>query len=237
MPDSHILQEFYRIFMQESRDGYWYARLTQPLAIHLPLDEQVDHLYKHAVIADCNAAFAAMYGYSNVAELLTTPLLAFVTREESKNRETLEAFIASKYVLRDAITHETDRHGNPRWFNSYAHGEVEEGHLVGIWGYQRDITRERQREFDRMAFLQKLSARQKVILQLLMDNYSLKETARILNITYSTAHTHCQRMRKHFKVSDITALVHHARQIGITGSSAPDTTAPSVPLTRKKPRR
>jgi len=220
MTNRSIQEDFYRIFMQGNNDGFWYAAMHEPMPIHLAEDDQVEHLFKHALIADCNVAFAKMYGFFTIEELFNTPLLLFMTREEQMNLDTLHSFIRSGYRMRVAITHESDRHGNPRWFRNDVHGAVEDGLLMSIWGHQIEMTEEHRKENDRARFLNKLSTRQRLILHLLLDNYSLKEAARILNITYNTAHTHCYRMLKHLSIADIASLTHYARQLGVSANPA-----------------
>jgi len=220
MTNRSVQEEFYQIFMQHSPDGYWYSTLREPMPTRLAEDDQIDHLFNHATIADCNLAFAKMYGFSRPEELLNTPLLLFLAREEEMNLQTLQSFIRAGYTMRSAITHESDRHGKPRWFKNYVHGTVENNLLVSIWGHQTDITEEHRKENDRTAFLSALSTQQRLILFLLLDNYSLKEAAKLLNITYNTAHTHCYRILKHHAIADIASLIHYARQLGITTTPA-----------------
>jgi PAS domain S-box-containing protein len=121
-------------------EATWRFHHEQPLDITLPEGEQVDHLYLYSVLAECNDAFARMYGFRSAAEVIGTRLVVFLPPSTPENIEFLRSFIRSGYRLEDAESREIDRYGNARCFVNNLVGIFDRGQLVGAWGTQRDIT-------------------------------------------------------------------------------------------------
>jgi len=121
-------------------EATWRFQHEQPLDITLPEDEQVEHLYLYSVLAECNDAFARMYGFRSAAEVIGTRLVVFLPPSNSENVAYLRSFIRSGYRLEDAESHEIDRYGNSKYFVNNLVGIFEQGELVGAWGTQRDVT-------------------------------------------------------------------------------------------------
>lgn len=126
--------------LEVTTEATWRFHHKQPLDITLPEDEQVEHLYLYSVLAECNDAFARMYGFRSAAEVIGTRLVVFLPPSNPQNRDYLRAFIRSGYHLEDAESREVDRYGNDRCFVNTLVGIFERGQLVGAWGTQRDIT-------------------------------------------------------------------------------------------------
>src|SRR5258705_7376214 len=58
----------------------------------------------------------------------------------------MRSFIRAGYRLADSETRERDREGRPRVFLNNVVGFVENGHLVRVWGTQRDVSDQRRLE-------------------------------------------------------------------------------------------
>jgi hypothetical protein len=121
-------------------EATWRFWHEQPLDITLPEDEQVEHLYLYSVLAECNDAFARMYGFRSATDVIGTRLVVFLPPSNSENVAYLRSFIRSGYRLEDAESHEIDRYGNSKYFVNNLVGIFERGELVGAWGTQRDVT-------------------------------------------------------------------------------------------------
>ena len=121
-------------------EATWRFRHEQPLDITLPEDEQVEHLYLYSVLAECNDAFARMYGFRSAADVVGTRLVVFCPPSNPENLAYLRSFIRSGYRLEDAHSHEIDRYGKSKYFVNNLVGIFERGQLVGAWGTQRDVT-------------------------------------------------------------------------------------------------
>ena len=125
---------------EATTEATWRFHHEQPLDITLPEDEQVEHLYLYSVLAECNDAFARMYGFRSAAEVIGTRLVVFLPPANPENVAYLRSFIRSGYRLEDAESHEIDRYGNSKFFINNLVGIFERGELVGAWGTQRDVT-------------------------------------------------------------------------------------------------
>jgi hypothetical protein len=125
-------------------EATWRFHHEQPLDITLPEDEQVEHLYLYSVLAECNDAFARMYGFRAASDVVGTRLVVFLPPSNPANVEYLRSFIRSGYRLEDAESHEVDRYGQAKHFVNNLVGIFERGQLVGAWGTQRDVTELRQ---------------------------------------------------------------------------------------------
>jgi hypothetical protein len=125
-------------------EATWRFHHEQPLDITLPEDEQVEHFYLYSVLAECNDAFARMYGFRSAADVVGTRLVVFLPPSNQENVDYLRRFIRSGYRLEDAESHEIDRYGHAKYFVNNLVGIFERGQLIGAWGTQRDVTDSKQ---------------------------------------------------------------------------------------------
>jgi PAS domain S-box-containing protein len=139
-------EERYRAFIAQSSEGVSRLELDPPVALTLPEDEQIDRVYERARIAECNDAMARMYGFSEASELNGTRLADLHDVNDPANREQIRSFIRAGYRLSDSETRERARDGRPRVFLNNVVGFIEDGHLVRVWGTQRDVSDQRHLE-------------------------------------------------------------------------------------------
>jgi PAS domain-containing protein len=132
--------------LEVTTEATWRFQHEQPLDITLPEDEQVEHLYLYSVLAECNDAFARMYGFRSAGDVVGTRLVVFLPPSNPENVAYLRTFIRSGYRLEDAESHEIDRYGHAKYFVNNLVGIFERGHLVGAWGTQRDVTEQKAAE-------------------------------------------------------------------------------------------
>lgn len=144
-------EERYRAFIKQSTEGIWRFEVKYPFSIELPVEEQIEQIYRNTYLAECNDAMALQYGFLRSEELIGKRVDDFLIRHESANEEQLRLFIESKYRLDDTETIETDINGQQKYFLSNLIGNIEDNKLVRIWGTKRDITLIRQTE---QAFLE-----------------------------------------------------------------------------------
>ena len=139
-------EERYRTFIGQSSEGIWRFELEGPMPVDLPEDEQLDHFYRHAYLAECNDAMARMYGFEGASDLVGARVGDLLPRSEPENVEFMRAAVRAAYRLRDGESRETDREGNKRVILNNLSGVVEDGRLVRIWGTQRDVTEQKAAE-------------------------------------------------------------------------------------------
>ena len=131
-------------FIEVTTGATWRFHHEKPLDITLPEDEQVEHLYLYSALAECNDAFARMYGFRTASDVIGTRLVVFCPPANAENVAYLRSFIRSGYRLEDAESQEIDRYGNTKYFVNNLVGIFERGELVGAWGTQRDVTEQRR---------------------------------------------------------------------------------------------
>jgi hypothetical protein len=132
--------------LEVTSEATWRFHHEQPLDITLPEDEQVEHLYLYSVLAECNDAFARMYGFRTAADVVGTRLVVFLPPSNPDNVAYLRSYIRSGYRLEDAESHEIDRYGHTKHFVNNLVGIFERGQLIGSWGTQRDVTDAKQKD-------------------------------------------------------------------------------------------
>ncbi|MFN2432765.1 MAG: PAS domain-containing protein, partial [Gemmatimonadota bacterium] len=151
-------EERYRSFVANSAEGVWRIELRESLAIGVPEDEQIEHMYRYAFLAECNDAMARMYGFGGAEDLVGIRLEDLLVRSDPDNLEYLRAFIRSGYRLADAESHEMDRNGNAKIILNSLTGLVRDGLLLRAWGVQRDITDRKRIEAERLELLRREQA-------------------------------------------------------------------------------
>jgi len=144
--DRKRAEERYRSFIAQSSEGVSRLEIDPPVPVSLPEEEQIDRLYAGARIAECNDAMARMYGYGEASELIGTKLADLHNVTDPTNREQIRAFLRAGYRVSNSETREHDREGRARVFLNNVVGFVEDGHLVRVWGTQRDVTEQRHLE-------------------------------------------------------------------------------------------
>jgi len=144
--DRKRAEERYRSFIAQSSEGVSRLEIAPPVPITLPEEEQIDRLYAGARIAECNDAMARMYGYDEASQLVGTKLADLHNVTDPTNRDQIRAFLRAGYRVSDSETREHDREGRSRVFLNNVVGFIEDGHLVRVWGTQRDVTEQRHLE-------------------------------------------------------------------------------------------
>ncbi len=139
-------EERYRSFIAHSSEGVSRLEVDPPVPLKLPEEEQVDRVYAGARIAECNDAMARMYGFKEARDLVGTRLAELHNVNDPTNREQIRSFIRAGYRVSNSETREHDRDGRPRVFLNNVVGFIEDGHLVRVWGTQRDVTDQRHLE-------------------------------------------------------------------------------------------
>jgi PAS domain S-box-containing protein len=141
----------YRTFVSQSSEGIWRIELDRPLPIALPIEQQLEWWRAHGRLAECNEAMAVMYGFTSPTELSGMPLAELIPPSDQHNRDYFTRFVEAGYRLADAESHEVGRDGSQKFFLNNLLGVVEDGHLVRVWGTQRNVTEQRRAEAARRA--------------------------------------------------------------------------------------
>jgi len=147
-------EERYRAFVATSSEGIRRYELREPLDLSLPIEAQLQHIYRHSYLAEANDAMARMYGYKRAEELIGAPLEQLFPRDDKAAHVYLRLAAECGFAFSDLESKVRDRDGNVRFFVHSAVPIIENGKLLRTWGTQRDITKrklaeERLKEADR----------------------------------------------------------------------------------------
>jgi PAS domain S-box-containing protein len=116
-----------------------------PIPIHLPIDEQFKLSVEHGKIAECNDAFAHMYGFPSREKMLGRPYIEFYGEEGYQaNLEGNLEFYRRGYKIDDFETEEFNASGEKVYFANNVVGIIRNDLFVSTWGTQRDITQLRK---------------------------------------------------------------------------------------------
>ena len=140
-------EDRYRAFVANSSEGIWRIEFSPPVDTRLPVDEQITRIFRDGRFAECNDAFARMYGFASSAEVVGRGLALMMDERQPEVREYLAGVIAAGYRANDVESAEHDREGRPLWFANSLSGVVQRELLVRAWGTQRDITDRKKAEF------------------------------------------------------------------------------------------
>jgi PAS domain S-box-containing protein len=139
-------EDRYRAFVSQSTEGIYRLELEPPIDVRLPVEEQVRLAYERGKLAECNDAFARMYGYDSADEMIGLGLDPILPSSDPACRAYLGHVIESGYRVTDTESDEVNRYGEPVCFSNNIQGVVENGYLVRVWGTQRDISDRRRNE-------------------------------------------------------------------------------------------
>ena len=138
-------EDRYQNFIRQSTEGIWRFELEKPISLNISAEDQVDHFFQDAYLAECNDAMAQMYGYQHSEELKDFQLADFFPRD-ADTEAYFNLFIESGYRVENAESKEVDRYGETRYFSNNFVGIMENGMLLRAWGTQRDITAQKSAE-------------------------------------------------------------------------------------------
>ncbi|EKD39552.1 MAG: multi-sensor hybrid histidine kinase [uncultured bacterium] len=140
-------EERYRAFVKQSSEAICLFEVEhRPIDIALPTNQQIDLLYAHAIIGECNQIFAASHGYSRPEEMVGFRIGQIFPRLAKDNVAYLRRFIENGHNIADVETQELCKSGEIKIFLNSLIGQVESGKLLRIWGAKQDISRIKQAE-------------------------------------------------------------------------------------------
>ena len=135
----------YRAFVEQSSEGIYRMELDKPMDLSMNIEEQIDFIYKHTYIAECNHRLAQMYGNKSPEDLLGIKQQELHGgKNNQKNRQALKNFITSNYRLTNVETEERIKDGKSIQLLNSAVGYIENGKLLRYWGLKIDITEQKR---------------------------------------------------------------------------------------------
>lgn len=155
-------EERYRAFMTQSADAICRFEFSAPWPVGVPIEEQVDFIFRHGIIAESNLAMAHSVGRSGPEAIIGKAISDLWDPRDEARRDCFRAFVAQGFRLQDAEATETRGDGPPRIFVSSIVGIAEGPRLIRAWGTRREITDQRRAETEKAFLERKLQEGQKL---------------------------------------------------------------------------
>jgi signal transduction histidine kinase/CheY-like chemotaxis protein/cell division protein FtsL len=141
-------EERYRSFISQISEGVYRMDLPEPLSIDSPIEDQIQYLFNHLTISECNPRLANFYGYQTVDELTGINLKKVRGPDKSGELyELISQFVRSGYQIKNVEMREKI-YQVTKYFNHNIIGIISDRKLIRIWGTQQDITPLKQKEME-----------------------------------------------------------------------------------------
>ena len=120
--------------------------VTEALDISAPVEEMIEYCFTYAYIAECNDAYAQMYGFEKAADLIGIPLNKLWPKENPVSIKYMTNFFKNGFKAKEEISYEYNRNGEQVIFINTMVGIVEGNFLNRVWGTRRNITDQKKAE-------------------------------------------------------------------------------------------
>src|SRR5215831_7431270 len=131
-------EERHRAFLPPVQTRCGGIEFEEPIDLKAPEDEQIDSMYRHGYLAECNEATGTKFG-TPVNDLVGARLGDLVPRSDPRSIEDLRTAIRAGYQNNIEVCR-TDNSGNVVFRLRNQWGIVENGKLTRIWFTTGDIT-------------------------------------------------------------------------------------------------
>jgi PAS domain S-box-containing protein len=135
-----LSEERYRSFIVNSSEAIWRFEIEPPIPTDLPIDAQIEALYKYSYLTECNDAMARLYGHDRAEEMIGTPLDQLISMSNPANLAAVRAFVTNGFRVHNTNANLTNPLVGERIFSSSVIGIVINNYLLRFWGVQRDET-------------------------------------------------------------------------------------------------
>jgi PAS domain S-box-containing protein len=133
-------EERHRVFIALNANAMWRIEFEPPIPIALPEQEQMERIYRHGYIAECNDALARQAGFERAEQVTGRRVEELASLSNPIVRNAMLHAIRTKYRFITVETSPVGLDGKRRYVLRSQWGIVEDGNLRRIWGSNRDIT-------------------------------------------------------------------------------------------------
>ncbi|HTS68306.1 MAG TPA: PAS domain S-box protein, partial [Terriglobia bacterium] len=130
----------YKNFISHSIEGVWRVELANPLPLGLPESESLEWLLHHGIMAECNAAFARIAGFTSPDELVGRRMAEVIFPWDEGRMEAFRSMVHEGFQSRSVEIRTLDSESRRRDLVRTEIPIVENGCLVRVWGITRDVT-------------------------------------------------------------------------------------------------
>jgi PAS domain S-box-containing protein len=142
--DREALESSFRGFLLMRSDGVARYDGHPKLPIDWPERQQAEMLLDHVVVAECNDAYARLYGLERAEQMVGASMSGNMSGTREEKIALMIDFVRAGYRVTDFEVLDVDRHGRKIWTSNTIIGVIEKRHLIYAWGLQRDITAEKE---------------------------------------------------------------------------------------------
>ncbi len=173
----------YKDLISHTSEGVWRVELEKPLPIGLPEEEAVEWYCRNGYIAECNAAHARLFGFSDPAELTGKRLVDVMLPSDVGRMESFRSMVRGGFQSRTVEIPSLDAGGNVKHLLRTEVPIVEDGLLLRVWGITRDISELKQSESELRRLnraLRLLSSSNQALVRIQNESQLPQEICRIL---------------------------------------------------------
>jgi diguanylate cyclase (GGDEF)-like protein/PAS domain S-box-containing protein len=134
-------QQVFLSFVENLREGIWCFEPQEPVAVGLPLEDKL-RLVFDSVCVGANQTAADMWG--KTWQAVNGANFSDVILQGDLNRNSLRPLVEGEGRLEKIEWMGYDANGRQARFVTNLSSEIQAGYIVRIWGWQRDITEEKQ---------------------------------------------------------------------------------------------
>ncbi len=136
----------YRTFVAISADGIFRFEARAPMPLSISEDDQIDWIYRHFSLAECNDAAVGMLGRRAERDVIGLDPGVWLPQSDPGSLDSVRAMIKASFQVVSSESSRPDSRGKMRWLLTSVVGVVESGSLTRIWGVMRDITDRKEAE-------------------------------------------------------------------------------------------
>ena len=142
--DREALESSFRGFLLMRSEGVVRYDGHPKLPIDWPERQQAEMLLDHVVVAECNDAYARLYGLERAEQMVGASMAGNMSGTREEKIALMIDFVRAGYRVTDFEVLDVDRHGRKLWTSNTIIGVIEKRHLTYAWGLERDITAEKE---------------------------------------------------------------------------------------------
>lgn len=147
-------EERYKNYLLRSTEAFYRFELKKPMPLDLPIEEQVDYIYKHSSLAEYNPVYYDLYRRKNDETLYGKSIIELHGAEiDSYNFNTMKNFIESGFKSMGIEIPFINKEGKLIYTSNNSVGIIEDNKLIRIWGSQIDITEQKKSEIQNQTIL------------------------------------------------------------------------------------
>ncbi|MBN1650457.1 MAG: PAS domain S-box protein, partial [Bacteroidales bacterium] len=110
-------EERYKNFISQVSEGVFRIELSQPMPTTLAVEEQIEFMHDHLILAECNQTYLHMFGFTKQEEIIgKNPFDIIGGIAHADYRKWLRGFITSGYRSENMETTEQSQNGELKYF-------------------------------------------------------------------------------------------------------------------------